>query len=102
MRATAGGIAGMFGLALMALGSMGAGNPGDDVRLADYFGFLPLEVYKLDHRINGLVIRDFDGDKTEDIAVINKARSRIDLLLSTPRPGEADEFAEAENEKGKD
>ena len=62
---------------------------GDDARLADYFGFLPLEVYKLDPRISGLLIRDLDGDKVEDIAVINNARSRIDLLLSTKKPGEA-------------
>ena len=76
-----------FGLALAGLALLGIGaGPADEARLADYFGFLPLEVYKLDSRISGLVVRDFDGDKTEDIAVINNARSRIDLLLSTPAP----------------
>lgn len=59
---------------------------GDEPRLADYFGFLPVEVYKLDSRIGGLLARDLDGDKTEDILVINNARSRIDLLLSSKRP----------------
>jgi hypothetical protein len=102
MRVHAGLAARTFGLALATLGSMGAVAPGDDVRLADYFGFLPLEVYKLDYRINGLVIRDFDGDKTDDIAVINNARSRIDLLLSTVKPGDVDEEAEAEKGKEKE
>jgi FG-GAP-like repeat len=102
MRANAGFLR-TFGLALATLASIGSARAGDDVRLADYFGFLPLEVYKLDHRINGLLIRDFDGDKIDDIAVVNNARSRIDLLLSTPKPGEAaDEALDLDKEKGKE
>ena len=91
-----------FGLALATLASIAAARGGDDVRMADYFGFLPLEVYKLDTRISGLLIRDLDGDKVEDIAVINNARSRIDILLSTPKPGEVDEEAAAEKGKEKE
>ncbi len=71
-----------------------AGPPAaDEPRLADYFGFLPTEVYKLDPRINNLVVRDLDGDKVEDVAVVNNGRSRIDLLLSTRKPGDAAEPA---------
>ncbi len=55
-------------------------------KLADYFGFLPLEIYKLEHRIGNLVVKDLDGDKIDDIVVSNNARSRIDLLLSTKKP----------------
>jgi hypothetical protein len=55
-------------------------------KLADYFGFLPLELYKLDNRISNLLVKDLDGDKTEDIIVSNNGRSRIDLLLSTKKP----------------
>jgi len=84
MRAKAGRLRECF-LVLGALVSVGAG-PAEDARLADYFGFLPLEVYKLDNRITGLVVRDLDGDRVEDVAVVNNARSRIDLLLSTPKP----------------
>src|SRR5438270_14092025 len=87
------------GLVAATLALLGAAPPGDDARMADYFGFLPLEVYKLDTRITGLVVRDFDGDKVEDIAVINNARSRIDLLLSTRKPGdEEDRVPPAEGE----
>jgi hypothetical protein len=55
-------------------------------KLADYFGFQALELYKLEHRIGNLLLKDLDGDKTEDIVVSDNARSRIDLLLSTKKP----------------
>ena len=58
-------------------------------KLADYFGFLPLELYKLDYRISNLTLADVDGDKVDDVIVANNARSRIDLLLSTKKPPEA-------------
>lgn len=58
---------------------------GDEPRLADYFGFLPLEVYKLDPRVGNLLLKDLDGDKTDDIIVVNNGRSRIDLFLSTKK-----------------
>ena len=54
-------------------------------KLADYFGFLPLELYKLDNRIGNLHLEDMDGDKVDDIIVTNNGRSRIDLLLSTKK-----------------
>ena len=94
MRAYARRIGGrVLALGVVAL-SMGA----DEPRLADHFGFLPLEVYKLDYRINGLLVRDLDGDKVEDIAVINNARSRVDLLLSTKKAGEEDEGSKEVNQ----
>ncbi len=68
---------------------MAASARAEEPRLADYFGFLPLEIYKLDPRISNLVLADFDGDKINDIAVINNGRSRIDLLLSSKKPEEA-------------
>ncbi len=58
----------------------------EPAKLADYFGFQPLEIYKLEHRIGNLMLRDLDGDKVDDIIVSNNARSRIDLLLSTRKP----------------
>ena len=78
-----------LGLGLAMVGAIAAGHaraatpPGDEPRLADYFGFLPVEVYKLDPRINGLLLRDVDGDKIHDVIVVNNGRSRIELLLST-------------------
>jgi hypothetical protein len=60
-------------------------------KLADYFGFQPLEIYKLESRIGNLLLKDLDGDQIDDIVVSNNARSRIDLFLSTKKP--ADEVA---------
>ena len=57
-------------------------------KLADYFGFLPLELYKLDTRIGNLQLKDLDGDKIDDIIVSNNSRSRIDLFLSTKKPAD--------------
>ena len=63
-----------------------ADEPVEKPKLADYFGFLPLELYKLDYRIGNLTVADFDGDGTADVLVANNARSRLDLLLSSKRP----------------
>ena len=76
-------IAAIGGLLALASASV---NWADEPRWADYFGFLPLEVYKLDPRINNLLLADVDGDKVADVIVANNARSRIDLLLSSPGP----------------
>src|SRR5438128_241220 len=74
------------GFGILAL--IGAVARADEPRLAEYFGFLPLEIYKLDARIGGVLVRDLDGDKVGDIAVINNGRSRIDLLLSGAKAAE--------------
>jgi hypothetical protein len=62
--------------------------PKAKAKLADYFGFQPLELYKLESRIGNLLLKDLDGDQIDDIVVSNNARSRIDLFLSTKKPAE--------------
>ena len=82
-------------VAALLLGMARSGSaepPGETPKLGDYFGFQPLEIYKLERRIGNLMIKDLDGDKIGDIIVGNNARSRIDLLLSSKRPAD-----EAEN-----
>ena len=74
-------VAAALGLVLAGAGVPASG--ADETRLAEYFGFRPLEIYKLDPRIGNLLIRDLDGDKVADVAVVNNGRSRIDLLLSS-------------------
>ncbi len=90
------GLLGVIGMSLLA--PRDARADGDDARLADYFGFLPLEVYKLDQRIANLLIKDLDGDKVDDIIVVNNGRSRLDLLLSGKKPGAAAEAPAAAKE----
>ena len=91
------------GIGVVAVGLVGAGSGGaraaDEPRLAEYFGFLPLEIYKLDARINNLLLRDLDGDGVDDIVVANNGRSRIDILLSGKDP--ADEAKETAKDKDK-
>ncbi|MFO0888960.1 MAG: VCBS repeat-containing protein [Isosphaeraceae bacterium] len=65
-----------------------AQQPATAPKLADYFGFQPLEIYKLERRIGNLMVRDLDGDRVGDIVLSNNARSRIELLLSGKRPAE--------------
>ena len=81
----------VLGMGLLAFSALAIGTKAeaDEPRLADSFGFLPLEIYKLDSRISNLVLADLDGDKINDVIVINNSRSRIDLLLSGKAP-EAD------------
>lgn len=84
-RIALGGLLICLAAALSPVGLRGQ-QPDQTPRLGDYFGFQPLEIYKLERRIGNLMIRDLDGDKIGDVIVGNNARSRIDLLLSTKRP----------------
>ena len=79
-------VATMASAAIAPSTSTGAEPP----RLADYFGFQPIEIYKLDARIANLQLKDIDGDKVDDIIVSNNAHSRIDLLLSGKGPSSAE------------
>src|SRR5207248_1899070 len=85
----------VLGIGLLASFGGAAWAGGDEPRLADYFGFLPLEVYKLDPRITNLILKDLYGDKVDDIIVVNNGRSRIDMLLSGKKPGKGENAAPA-------
>jgi hypothetical protein len=49
--------------------------------LADQYGFLPLEIYKIDPDIRRLTSADIDGTGTQDLVVLNVNKNRIDFLL---------------------
>ena len=59
------GVALGLGLVLLSSGTPETRARADDSRMADYFGFQPLEIYKLDTRINNLLLKDLDGDKID-------------------------------------
>ena len=46
-----------------------------------YFGFEPVEITKLDWRSHSMVAGDFNHDGKVDLAIVNNAHSRIDLLM---------------------
>ena len=57
------------------------------------YGFAGFEIYKFDDGIRELACGDFDGDGSSDIALVNNARSRIEILRRLPS-GEPDHASE--------
>lgn len=55
--------------------------------LAQYFGFGPMQIYKIKPGLQQLKIADLDGDGRNDIAVVNSYQSRIELFY---QPGPND------------
>ena len=49
--------------------------------LGKSYGFTDLHVSRFSGGLGGLIAGDLDGDKQQDLAVINNGRSRIELLL---------------------
>lgn len=58
----------------------------DGYPLAPYYGFLPLEITKVDGRAHSVVSGDFNHDGRQDLALVNNGHSRIDLLLQRATP----------------
>ncbi len=56
-------------------------SPAERQELARHFGFDPVEIVKLDHRIGPLRIADLNGDGLNDLAVANNYKSTIEILL---------------------
>jgi hypothetical protein len=55
--------------------------PEQTINYADYFGFRPLEIFKLEHRSHSMLPGDFNSDGRNDLAVVDNSHSRIDLLI---------------------
>ena len=73
--------------------------PGYCEDLSDYYGFAEMEIVKLDWDIKGLQISDFNGDKRNDIAIVNNLKARIEILLQKEEIGIDDtEFVDPEDE----
>lgn len=49
--------------------------------LSKYFGFGPMQIYKLKMGLSQLRLADFNGDGRTDIALWNASRNRIELML---------------------
>ena len=56
--------------------------------LGPYYGFKPVEVYKLEPRSSNLLTGDFNNDGLTDLALFDNSHAQIDLLLEQHHPEE--------------
>lgn len=49
--------------------------------LAEYYGFRPLEIFKLEARSGNMLAGDLNHDGLTDLAIVDNSNSRIDVLL---------------------
>ena len=76
-------------LAFLAAGALGLA--ADD--LARHYGFLPLEVLKVDAKAGPFVVADMNGDGLMDIVVVDNFKNRIDVNLQKKGAKPTDEAA---------
>ncbi|MBS0263144.1 MAG: VCBS repeat-containing protein [Planctomycetes bacterium] len=55
--------------------------------LAAYYGFGPLEIYKLQQRSTNLLAADLNNDNRTDLILIDNSNSRLDVLQQRANPG---------------
>ncbi len=53
----------------------------DQISLADYYGFDPIEIFKLEERSQGMVAGDVNHDGKTDLVLIDNSHNRLDLLV---------------------
>ena len=65
---------------------LGTAACGDDSPLAQYYGFLPVEIFKLAERSGNLLSADLNHDGLADLVLVDNGHSRIDLLIQRKEP----------------
>lgn len=76
-------------LSLLAIGvllSLSLSLRGEDVSLSQYYGFRPIEIFKLTERSSNLLSGDLNHDGLIDLILIDNSHSRLDLLLQRKVP----------------
>ncbi|MEI6474448.1 MAG: VCBS repeat-containing protein [Planctomycetota bacterium] len=74
---------------LAFLTASAVGLAADDI--ARHFGFLPLEVLKVDPKAGPFVVADMNGDGLEDLLVVDNFKNRIDVNFQKKGAKETDE-----------
>lgn len=60
-----------------------------DAELAQHYGFMPVELYKLQQRSGNMHAGDLNSDGRMDLLLIDNSNSRIDLLRQRDKPDES-------------
>ncbi len=74
---------------LAFLTASAVGLAADDI--ARHFGFLPLEVLKVDPKAGPFIVADMNGDGLEDLVVVDNFKNRIDVNFQKKGAKETDE-----------
>ncbi|MBS0204231.1 MAG: VCBS repeat-containing protein [Planctomycetes bacterium] len=71
------------GLSFLVLTAFGPGSliHADDGPLSQYYGFRPIEVFKLSERSSNLLSGDLNHDGLADLILVDNSHSRLDLLI---------------------
>src|SRR5262245_14772237 len=78
--------AAIAGLAIDRAGLAAEDDPADS--LAGYYGFGPLEIYKLHQRSTNLLAADLNNDGKTDLILIDNSNSRLDVLQQRSKPAD--------------
>lgn len=63
----------------------------EDADLSQYYGFRPIEVFKLSDRSTNLVSGDLNHDGLADLILVDNGHSRLDLLIQRKEPPKTSE-----------
>jgi len=80
----------------LVLSLLVAGNAGGAAAAPGDFGFSGPEFHKLHWDTRNLRLSDINGDKLNDVVVVNNAKARIECLIQRAHPAEAPPAAENE------
>jgi FG-GAP-like repeat len=61
---------------------------GGEIDYGQYYGFKPVEVFKLEPRASNMLAGDFNSDGLSDLVLFDNGHARIDLLLQRRRPSD--------------
>lgn len=71
---------------LSATFALQAGLQAGETPLAQYYGFRPIEVFKLSERSSNMLTGDLNHDGLADLILVDNGHSRLDLLIQRQEP----------------
>ena len=66
--------------------------PTSETKLSSFFGFEPLRTIVVDRGCGPMIVADVNGDGKNDIAVVNNAKSRVEVYITRQAPKSLEEL----------